>query len=145
MSSIGPVLTALASLAGTTLTGFQVVAGSDASVTTTGGQVVAVGDQPITGRADLDSLALTSMTEQYAVPVVVSVSLGGPTSQQQAITAAMSAYAALSQAIRLDQTLGLGEGVSALPTGDFSMTPTATEAGRQAAVRFSVAVFAQTA
>lgn len=147
MSTVGPVLTALAALGTATLPTFQVVTGSITSVSMLTGNVLALGAEPITGTSDLDSMDLATRVERYTVPIIVSVSLPGPDTEDAAITAAMTAYAALEQAIREypgGPNLGLGEGVNVIPTGGFSLQPTATDAGRQAAVRFSVAVLAQT-
>ena len=146
-STIGPVLAALATLGTATLPTFQVVSGSDASAALLTGRVLAVADQPVTGTSALDSMDVGTRTEQYVVPLVVAVSLPGADTQSAAITAAMDAYAAMESAIREypgGPNLGLGEGVNAMPVGGFEMRPTATEQGRRPAVRFSVAVFAQT-
>jgi hypothetical protein len=147
VSTVGAVLDALTALGAATLPTFQVITGADNSVTTTTPRVLAIGDQPITGESTLDSLDLGTRTERYSVPLAVSVSLPGASTQGAAITAAMDAYTALELAIREfpgGASLGLGEGVNVSPVGGFELRPTATEQGRQAAVRFSVAVFAQT-
>lgn len=143
-SSIPAVKAALVSVLAGALPDTQVIYGPKEAVTTTGPRILTVGR--VVGSRELDSMSLDTSSESYTVDLVASVSLAG-TSQQAADDLALADYAAAEVAVREypgGPTLGLGDGIRVLPTGEFELAELADENGRHAAVRFSVRVYAQT-
>lgn len=145
MSSIPDVLDKLVELGSEILPNSQVIYGPPASVTTLDDRVLVVADRPVRAVAELDSMSLDSSSENYVVPMAVSVDVAG-TDQRTAVLAAIADYEAMEKAIRehpLGPSLGLGEPTHVLPTGDFELQQRADDNGRHAAVLFSVQVYAQ--
>ena len=141
-SSIPTVKAALVSVLAAALPASQVIYGPVTAVTTTTARVLTVGRAQ--GRRDLDSLSLSTAAEQYTVDLQVSVDIPGGSTQQTADEQALADYAAAEAAVRGNPTLGLSGTIQVLPTGAFELLEQADPEGRHAAVRFSVAVYAQT-
>jgi hypothetical protein len=146
-SSIPAVKAALVSVLTTALPSTQVIYGPSTAVTTTTGRILTVGRA--VGIRELDSLAVGTAAERYTVELVCSVDIGAATSQQTADDLALADYATAEQAIREysggpDLGLAASGVLNLLPTGDFELAELADENGRHAAVRWSVAVYAQT-
>jgi hypothetical protein len=141
VSSIDSAVAALVALFTTAVPTAQVVDGPPDAASLTGQQVVAVGDQEITGTSEFDSMALVTTTENYIVPITVSVSLPG-NSMSAARNAAILLYETLKAAILVDPSLGFGPSFQASPTGEWSLPQQADENGRHAAFRWGVHVIA---
>jgi hypothetical protein len=147
VSSIPAVLAALTTLGVATLLNSQVINGPRATVTTTDDRLLIVGEEVTSGQRDLDSMAIGTTSEQYTVSLAVSADVPG-TDQTAADALELAVFAAMELAIREypgGPNLGLGaQGVlSVLPTGAFELKRIASADGRHAAVKWSVAVYAQ--
>ncbi len=147
MSTIPAVLAALTTLGVATLPSSQVINGPRSTVTTTDDRLLIVGEEVTAGRRDLDSMSIGTTSEQYEVSLAVSADVPG-TDQTVADGQALADYAAMELAIREfsgGPNLGLAASgvLRVLPTGDFELKRIASADGRHAAVRFSVAVYAQ--
>lgn len=144
MTSIPAVKAALVSVLTAALPNSQVIYGPVTAVTTTSGRILTV--RGAIGTRELDSLSLLTTAEQYVLELVVSVDVQAGSSQQDATELALADYAAAELAIRehpTAPTLGLGDGIKVLPTGEFELSEQADSNGRHAAVRFGVQVYAQ--
>lgn len=144
MSSVDAAVTALVAVFTTAAPppATLVVDGPPEAASLTGQQVVAVGAE-ITGTSEFDSMAPVATTEDYIVPVTVSVSLPG-NSMSVARNAAIALYETLKAAVIANPTLGLASDGSfyAVPTGTWSLPQQADENGRHAAFRWGVHVIA---
>jgi hypothetical protein len=143
MSTVDAAVAALVAVAGVAAPSAQIIDGPIEGVTVTQDGVIVVGDTEIIGTAEFDSMSSTTTTENYVVPMVASVSLQD-TSMSAARNAAVVLYETVKAAIVADPTLGLGLGASfhGFPTGEWSVQQRAEGNGRNAAVRFGVAVMA---
>jgi hypothetical protein len=89
----------------------------------------------------MSNLALTIRDGELHDQLLVSVMLPGY-QQQTADEQALADYEAACDAITAaGPDLGLGNGASICPEGEFELTEFATANGRAAQVRFSVSVF----
>jgi len=144
-STVAAVKATLQSVLAAAVPDAQVIYGPRSGVTITTDLVMAIGR--VTGTSVLDSMSVATREERYVVEVDVSASLRA-VDQRDADDKALTAYAAAESAIRTFPGSALGleaAGVmSALPTGEFQLAELADEDGRHAAVRFGVAVYAQT-
>lgn len=137
-SALIPILAA-ALPATATLPASQVIYGPIESVATAKPRVISIGGA--VGTRDMSDLALTTATERYTIALLVSVSLPGY-QQQLADEVALADYEAACDAITAaGPDLGLGNGASICPDGQFELTETSTENGRAAQVLFGVSVF----
>ncbi len=157
MSSVPAVLAALAALGAATLPNSQVINGGLGSITITQPHLFLVGDEAVEIERDFDSMSTVTMSEEYVVPLTITVDVPG-TDQTVADNAAFADYEAFMQAV-LDHpsghTLGLEAAgvISVLPAGAFGprggsgtshrFQRLADENGRHAAIRFAVRVYAQ--
>lgn len=145
MSSVDAAVTALVSLFTTTAPppSVQVIDGPPDTASLMGQQVVAVGDQEITGTSEFDSYASVTMTEDYVIPVTISVSIPG-SSMSVARNAAIGLYEILKAAVIAAPGLGISSDGSfrAFPTDAWSLPQMADENGRNAAFRFGIRVIA---
>lgn len=143
MSSVDAAVTALVTVFTAAAPSIQVIDGPPDVASLIGPQVVAVGDQEIFGTSDFDSMAMVTMTEDYVIPVTVSVSLPG-TSMSAARNAVIGLYETLKAAVIADPGLGISSDGSfrAFPVDAWSLPQQADENGRNAAFRFGIRVIA---
>jgi hypothetical protein len=143
VSTVDAAIAALVTVAGVAAPNAQIVDGPLEGVTIIHDQVVVVAYTEIAGTAEFDSLSSTTTTENYVVPMAASVSLQTPV-MSEARNAAIALYETVKAAIIADPTLGLGLGTTfhGFPTGEFSVVQRPIENGRNATVRFGVAVMA---
>jgi hypothetical protein len=139
VSSVPAVKAALVTVLTAALPNSQVIYGPIESVSTAKSRVLSVGGA--VGTREVTNLGLTSATERYTVELLASVALSGY-QQQTADEAALADYEAACDAITAaGPDLGIGNGSSITPEGEFELTEVATENGRAAQVRFAVSVF----
>jgi hypothetical protein len=143
MSSIDAAVTALVAVFATAAPGVQVIDGPPDVASVIGQQVIAVADQEIIGISDFDSLAMTTMTEDYVIPVTVSVSIPG-SSMSAARNAVIALYETLKAAVVANPGLSISSDGSfrAFPVEGWSLPQMADENGRNAAFRFGIRVIA---
>lgn len=146
MTTVPAVKTALVAVlaaalpATSTLPAAQVIYGPIEAASSTGPRVLSVGGAA--GTRDMSNLGMTSSTESYTVTLLASVMLSGY-QQKLADEAALADYEAACDAITAaGPDLGLGNGSSIYPDGQFELQEFATPEGRAAQVRFSVTVVA---
>jgi transcriptional regulator GlxA family with amidase domain len=136
MSTVPAVKAALVALFAGNLPGAQVLYGPRGPLV--GPSIVEVGD--VSGTVEQASLNAARVTERYVVEVIVSCTIDGPDVQQDATEAALALYGSAEVLVR-STDLGV-PGVVAHSTGEFELAETAMAAGRNAAIRWGVAVHA---
>lgn len=141
-SSIPDVKAALVTIFQGALPGVTVRYGSKPPITSTVSKNLSVGR--VAGVRDLDGMTLESVQERYTVECALAVN--SRADAQTVTEEAMALYVAADAAVRLYPSgpgLGLGETVSAIPTGDFELNELEDETLQHSVVVFSVTVMAQ--
>jgi hypothetical protein len=133
--------------AGTTIAGqpapTQVIYGPREAAAQVGPLVLSIG--PTRGMKRLDAMTLASTEERYTQTLTASCSLAGADSQQLAVETACQVWQLVEAWLRANPTLAGTAGVlQALPAEEFELIVQADEDGRHAAMRFGVAIVAQT-
>jgi hypothetical protein len=147
VSSVPAVKAKLVTLLTATLPDTQVIYGPSTAVTTTEDRLVTVGKVTNANR-DLDSLAIGTTEERYAVELQFTVDLPGTDSLATAVTQVFADYTAAELAIREyaggpDLGLAASGVLQALMTGGWELDEQADSDGRHALIKASVAVYAQ--